>query len=249
MNLRSLQRHWNSLAKQDPLRAILTRSESRKDVPWDAERFFESGVVEVDLVLRRVQEIRPLVRRGRALDFGCGVGRLTQALATHFDQVFGVDISPAMIERARGYNRHGSRCAYVVNESADLSRFRDGQFDFIYSSITLQHMPKRFAKRYIAEFMRVLDRDGLLLFQLPSRRRGRWGWLRSAALSIADPLLHPFAPRVVMRGIPKQEVVDLLVQNGGEVLDIAPDQSAGPEWESYRYACGFRSPSGFLSQR
>ena len=249
MNLRSLQKHWNSLAKDDPLRAILTRPESRKDVPWDAVRFFESGVVEVAAVLRRAEEIRPLVRRGRALDFGCGVGRLTQALASHFDHVCGVDISPAMIERAREYNRAGSRCEYVVNESADLSRFPDGHFDLIYSSITLQHMPTRYAKRYIAEFMRVLDRNGLLLFQLPSRRRGRWGWLRSAALSIADPLLHPFAPRVVMRGIPKQDVVELLVQNGGEVLDIAADQSAGPEWESYRYACGLRSPSGFLSQR
>ena len=241
MNLRALQKHWNSLANEDPLRAILTRSESRKDVPWDAARFFESGVVEIDAVLRRVEEIRPLLNKGRALDFGCGVGRLTQALAAHFDHVCGVDISPAMIARARDFNRHDERCDYIVNESADLSRFPDGCFDFIYSSITLQHMPVRFAKRYTLEFLRVLDRDGLLLFQLPSRRRGPWGWMRSAALGILDPLLHPFAPRVVMRGIRKQEVVELLIQNGAEVLDIAPDESAGPEWESYRYACGLRS--------
>lgn len=233
MNLRSLQKHWNSLGSQDPLRAILTRSGGND--AWDAARFFESGVLEIDSVLRRVEGIQPLLQKKCALDFGCGVGRLTQALASHFERACGVDISQAMIGHARQYNQRGRRCEYLVNETSDLRRFSSGEFDFIYSSITLQHMPPRFAKRYIVEFLRVLHPLGLILFQLPSRRNGPWGWLRSLAQRMGEPLLHPFAPRVVMRGIHKQKVVELLAQHGGEILDIAPDESAGPAWESYRY--------------
>jgi 2-polyprenyl-3-methyl-5-hydroxy-6-metoxy-1,4-benzoquinol methylase len=235
LNLRSLQKHWDSLGRQDPLRAILARPEEKKDVPWDVEKFFQSGVFEIESMLRYGESFRPLRQKKSALDFGCGVGRLTEALAAHFEHVCGVDISPAMIQHARKYQHSGGRSEYILNETGDLRRFWEGQFDFIYSSITLQHMPARYAKKYIAEFLRVLNRDGLLLFQLPSRRAGSLARVRSLAHELFDPMLHPIRPRVVMRGIPQREVVQLLAGHGGEILDIAADESAGPEWESYRY--------------
>jgi 2-polyprenyl-3-methyl-5-hydroxy-6-metoxy-1,4-benzoquinol methylase len=57
-------------------------------------------------------------QHGRALDFGCGVGRLTQALATHYDKVDGVDISWEMINLARRHNQHGDRVKYFANRQA-----------------------------------------------------------------------------------------------------------------------------------
>jgi ubiquinone/menaquinone biosynthesis C-methylase UbiE len=234
LNLRALQKHWNSLGNQDPLRAILARSE-KKDVPWDVQKFFETGVSEIDEMLRYLESVHAPPGKKWALDFGCGVGRLTQALAKHFEQVCGVDISPAMIEHARSYQAHGANCQYLLNETSDLRCFPDGRFDFIYSSITLQHMPARFARRYIVEFLRVLQPAGLLLFQIPSHRQGKLARIRTLAHDVVDPLLHPFVPRVVMRGIPREEVIRLLREAGVEILDIAPDESAGPTWQSFRY--------------
>ena len=82
------------------MRAILARSE-KKNVPWDVGKFFQSGVFEIDAMLQYAESIQPLRGKKYALDFGCGVGRLTQALASHFERVCGVDISPAMIQHAR----------------------------------------------------------------------------------------------------------------------------------------------------
>lgn len=229
-----MQKHWDLLGRQDPLGAILARSRN-KNVAWDVEKFFQSGVFEIDAMIQYAESFRPLPQKKLALDFGCGVGRLTEALAAHFDRVCGVDISPEMIQHARAFQRSGSRSQYLVNETGDLRQFAEGQFDFVYSSITLQHMPPNFAKRYIMEFLRVLHPDGLLLFQLPSRRKGEFARVRALAHQLFDPVLHPIRPSVVMRGIPKQEVVHLLTAHGGEVLDVAPDESAGPAWESYRY--------------
>ena len=234
MNLRSLQKQWNSFSREDPLRAILACTEFQ-DGRWDTARFFHSGVVEIDSALQYAESIHRLDQKKSALDFGCGVGRLTQALAAHFERVCGVDLSPAMIEHARRHNRQGDRCEYILNESGDLRRFPEDRFDFIYSSLTLQHMPPRFAARYIADFLRVLSPAGLLLFQLPSRRRGPLGWLRSGAPALLASLMHPFAPRPLMHGIPKQKVVRLVSRQAGEVLDIAADQSAGTAWESFHY--------------
>ncbi len=54
---------------------------------------------------------------------------------------------------------------YVVNDSEDLP-FADGRFSFIYSNIVLQHMPQRFSKHYLREFIRLLAPAGMLVFSV-----------------------------------------------------------------------------------
>jgi SAM-dependent methyltransferase len=167
MRLRDLQRNWQRMAETDPLWAISTAPEYKAH-KWDLEQFFASGVKEIRDAMTDVRAARPDLARGTALDFGCGVGRLSQALADHFDHVTGVDIAPAMIGQGRELNRHGEGVCYVLNESSDLSQFSASSFDFIYSAITLMHMEPRYSTRYIAEFVRLLRPDGAALFQLPA---------------------------------------------------------------------------------
>ncbi|WP_420485333.1 class I SAM-dependent methyltransferase [Iningainema tapete] len=107
--------------------------------------------------------------RKTALDFGCGVGRLSQAMVQYFETVHGVDISPSMLKLADKYNQHGSKCKYHLNDQDNLKLFPDNYFDFIYSKITLQHMEPQYSRRYIREFLRILAPQGLLIFQIPSQ--------------------------------------------------------------------------------
>jgi ubiquinone/menaquinone biosynthesis C-methylase UbiE len=239
LNLKALRKHWDQFGSSDPLWAILTHPD-RKDSRWDIREFFETGVWEIGRSLEQVGALHPGLRKRRALDFGCGVGRLTQPLAQHFEQVWGVDISDSMIQQANDYNQHGSRCQYVVNQKGDLRIFPNGQFDFIYSNITLQHMPPRYSRRYIAEFMRVLAPGGVLLFQIPSQARetgstkiGRA--MRAFYYRFLWDILHPDTPYMGMYGIPKEEVVQLVTRHSGRVIHVAPDPAAEPEWEGYRY--------------
>ncbi len=167
MDLKELQRSWNELATRDAMWAVLT-GPLAAGREWDQQTFFRTGVEEIADVLARVGTAGAAPGRSRALDFGCGVGRLTQALAGEFEQVDGVDIAPAMIEQARSLNRFGDRCRFHLNEADDLSLFPLGHFDFVYSSITLQHMPPQYSRRYIAEFFRVARPGGVVVFQLPA---------------------------------------------------------------------------------
>jgi len=162
-----LQRNWEIYAQTDPMWAILMDPEQRGS--WDQAEFFATGKQEVSTVLDHLTEIGVDLRTGCALDFGCGMGRLSQALADSFGEVTGVDISPTMIEHARRLNRHGERVRYVVCDSGDLARLGDVNFDFIYTSIVLQHMEPRLARGYLAEFARLLAPCGVLVFQIPDR--------------------------------------------------------------------------------
>ena len=166
MNLAGVQQAWNELAAKDAMWAVLTGPLATRRT-WDADAFFKTGVAEVDSMLDRVRRAGVIPRFQRALDFGCGVGRLTQALGRHFERVDGVDISSAMIARAQALNRLGDHCQYHLNEADRLVAFPDGEFDFVYSMITLQHIEPQYSLRYIEEFFRVVRPGGVVVFQLP----------------------------------------------------------------------------------
>ena len=172
MDLSDLQTHWNALGEQDPLWAIMS-DPSRRGNRWNLEEFFDWGVREVDEIFNEKDRLQflPTAGVGRALDFGCGVGRLTQALAARFATCDGVDIAASMIEHARLYNRFGDRCRYHLNTQDDLALFQDDSFDFILTIAVLQHMEPRYALKYLQEFLRVLAPRGIAVFQLPSKRR------------------------------------------------------------------------------
>src|SRR6187401_2371852 len=98
MDLRELQNNWDTLGKEDPLWAILSY-EAKKGNKWDPVEFFRLGEKGIGEVMQYVSDLNLACARVSALDFGCGVGRLTQPLANYFSNVTGIDIAPSMIAR------------------------------------------------------------------------------------------------------------------------------------------------------
>jgi SAM-dependent methyltransferase len=167
MELDELQRHWDTFGRRDPLGAILTDPD-RLGQRWDEAEFLKTGQEEIAAALDHARRLGVPRQRRRALDFGCGAGRLTQALASFVNEAVGVDIAPSMIARARALNRAGARCTFQANDRPDLSRFDSGSFDVIYTGRVLQHMAPRYAEAYLREFARVLAPGGYLSFDAPS---------------------------------------------------------------------------------
>ena len=151
--LDDLEAKWDALGREDPLWAILT-DPSKAGGRWSPEEFFATGQAKIDEVFAALDGLGVPVRTGTALDFGCGVGRLTQALATRFDHVVGLDVAPSMIQLAKANDRSDGKATYRVNQSPRLEGVGDPSLDFIYSSIVLQHIPPAISTAYIADFAR-----------------------------------------------------------------------------------------------
>ena len=166
MDFDRLHDSWQKLGATDPRWAILSQA-GREDGRWDDAPFWRSGEDSIDWLARHLGGVRSMPKLDRALDFGCGIGRLTQALARHFAKVVGVDIAESMVAGARAANRHGDRVEYVHNARPDLRVFGDNSFDFVLTLIVLQHMRPDYSAAYLREFLRVLRPGGVLFFQIP----------------------------------------------------------------------------------
>jgi ubiquinone/menaquinone biosynthesis C-methylase UbiE len=168
--LSKLAEEWEALANQDPFWAILAFPD-KKENKWNVGEFFQGGEIDLQKYLDDLKVHKIEVEfKGKALDFGCGVGRITQALGHRFAAAIGIDISPRMIELAKTYNQDEEKCKYLVHQQETLSIFPDNEFDFIISVLVLQHMEERYALNYIAEFMRILKPGGILYFQIPTKK-------------------------------------------------------------------------------
>ncbi len=166
MELRRLQQHWDAFGEQDPLWAVLT-APGKRGGGWEVDEFFATGRQDVEHALGALAERGIAIERGRALDFGCGVGRLTRALAAEFASSDGVDVAASMVERARYLNQDGDRVRFHHNGAPDLRLFGDGSFDFILSLIVLQHMRPELMRGYLREFVRLLRPSGVAFFSIP----------------------------------------------------------------------------------
>lgn len=235
MELEQLQQDWDRFGRTDPLWAV-NSSRGARGGNWDEAAFFDTGRTEVAEVLA----LAAPPPEGRCLDFGCGVGRLTQPLAEHFREVVGVDIAPSMIKEAERYKGDAGNVSYVLNESEDLSQFTDAGFDFINCSIVLQHMPPQFALGYLREFARLLTPGGQAVFTLPSEPAAT---LRGRLYRVLPrPLIYAYKRRrdgatMEMNAIPIGRLIGELESFGLVVNKVRTSGSAGPNWIAYRYVC------------
>jgi SAM-dependent methyltransferase len=163
--LRALQDVWERFGRLDPMLAVLTDPARAAD-GWSEEEFFATGRTEVEATLEWIATLGVKPVGGPVLDFGCGIGRITRALAAQVGECTGVDIAPAMIERAQRGDGGGPGCRYVLNERDDLALFGDGTFAMVYSRLVLQHVPPGPQRRYLAELLRVLAPGGIAVLQL-----------------------------------------------------------------------------------
>ena len=173
---------WEELARREPYFAVLTHDDllgvQSSDVATTA--FFETGEADVASLLEAIA-----AARGRetsltaALDFGCGVGRLTLPLARRADRVVACDIAPTMLVHARQNAEKAGLHNVTFIENRELTQLPGDQFDLICSLLVLQHIPPSTGYEIIRTLLRLLAPGGVAALHLTFERPG--GGLRRLA--------------------------------------------------------------------
>jgi SAM-dependent methyltransferase len=238
-HLDRISHNWQQLGAEDPLWAVYV-APGTQGGRWDVESFLATGRAEVGRVLSSLTRLGVPTSRNTALDFGCGVGRLSQPLAQEFDRLISVDVSEAMLNRARELDRSGGNVEFVLSRKPDLGFVPDASVDLVYSSLVLQHLPRSLSGRYLAEFVRVLAPGGVAVVQLATRPtvsvKG-WafrllppaftGWFQRQVLGYPAPMR--------MQAMSRRWVRRQIVAAGGFILEALDDPTYGGHWIYTRY--------------
>jgi SAM-dependent methyltransferase len=179
-----MRRFWDEAAERDAFFYVDDRL--RYGDP-DLEAFWAEGPKVVARVLDIVgARIEP---GDTVVEIGCGVGRLTRALAASAERVVALDISERMIELARRHNAHLDGVEWIVGDGESLAPVADASADACFSHVVFQHVPDpRITLGYVREMGRVLRPGGWSAFQVsndPSIHRPRRRTLRDRVAVLA----------------------------------------------------------------
>ncbi len=178
---------WNERAREDAHYFVAFGRRGQDD-----EEFFSTAsdlVRELESELKRL----PAASERRALEIGCGPGRLLRPMSRHFAEIHGIDVSDEMIERARR-KLAGTPNAFPHHAGgSDLALFPDNHFDFVYSYAVFQHIPSaEVVFSYFKETARVLKPEGIARLQINGLPKSSKSYTTWEGVRVSADEIHAF---------------------------------------------------------
>ncbi len=149
------RRIYNEIGKASP-EEIVGNYPYHENFPYETQLLFKYG----DLRKPLFEDFNAR----RALDVGCGEGRMIRRLKSMFGQIDGADISSEMIEHAR---RRTPGSQFWVTNGHDVGAAPLRAYDFAYCTISLQHVCVFSIRDSIIKSVKqVLKPDGKMTLQM-----------------------------------------------------------------------------------
>lgn len=214
--------YWDSKARENAMYYIHSDLDYTRT---DESRFWASGPDNLDRTLEPFDVM--IGPDDDVVEIGCGIGRITRAIAMRASHVTGVDVSAEMVERARVALRDLDNVSLLVGSGGDLAGMQDASADVVYSFIVFQHIPDpAVTYGYVREIGRVLRPGGWTVFQvseLPEvHQRETWdssGGLRArAARALGRRPRGCLAPQWLGSAVDRKDLLAALA-DGGLVLE------------------------------
>jgi len=235
------QAYWAGQGAQNPWWAVLTGFEQGTELSTERKlEFYKSGVARLKLVLLKVQALGLLkkdsISQGTALDFGCGLGRMSNALASAgFQKVKCVDQAQTFLDAANQSLTELAGQGVVVDDVANRVDFvksapdllcvqPQSSIDFVHSAMTLQHMKPVLQMAYVEQLCDVLRSGGVGAFEIPT-------FIHNTAEDTHCNLFHE-GNKMMMHYTPQDEVTKHLQDRGCKVLDVSDTKLMGPNDET-----------------
>ena len=202
-----MREEWNARAREDAYYYVAFGRRGQDDTEFSDTA--KDLVRELEGELKRLPPPPPGNPR-RALEIGCGPGRLLRPMSRHFAELHGIDVSDEMATLARSKLADLSNVQVHAASGSDLRLFSDEHFDFVYSYAVFQHIPsEEVVWSYLRETVRVLKPGGIARLHLnglprTSKVYTTWEGARIAANEILSFALRGNVDLLSLTGIDTQ---------------------------------------------
>ena len=219
-----VQSVWKALGETRPHWSVLTGPEflPERMNPDAVSEFYHSGEKNIDTLVKTLARDGVDVSKLRTcMDFGCGLGRLSAALAPRFERVTAVDVSSSHLAMAREAiaQRGIANVDFVQLQTVD-GVDRLPQVDLVFSVIVLQHNPPPVMFALFKGLMGRIAPGGVGVIQIPT-------WLPNDYHFGVDEYLAHGGKQMEMHAIPQHEVLAAIRAAGMELLEVLDDYWTG----------------------
>ena len=161
---------WEKWGAKNPYFGVLSDKKflgKKLDTKLQKE-FYKSGADQVGTSIEKLRQLtgKQKLHFYHAVDFGCGVGRLSVALTEYSKKVTALDVSPSMITTARSNTPKNlqNKISYKIadNKLAVLP----AKYDLLYSCIVFQHIPTSRGMKILSKLLNNLENHGCAVIQI-----------------------------------------------------------------------------------
>jgi SAM-dependent methyltransferase len=220
-----IQSAWQQMGDEEPYWSVLTakRYAGSTISGKRLDEFYASGNAKIDQI-RNTFERNGIDPSGvkTCLEYGCGVGRVTQALCRMFEHVYAVDISAPHIKLGKDYlDSHQNPNVSWIHLSQFDQVPRLPAVDMVFSEIVLQHNPPPIISYILRCLLRLLKPGAVALFQVPTYRRDYRFTLDDYLTNMAP------AKKLEMHLLPQKEIFRIFAEEDIAVIEVMEDALAG----------------------
>jgi 2-polyprenyl-3-methyl-5-hydroxy-6-metoxy-1,4-benzoquinol methylase len=214
---------WHKLGETEPYWSVITQENYlQSHFKQNRDLFYATGEQEakvLDIALER--HFIEHNRMGRCLELGCGVGRVTGALARRYREVIAIDISEPHLQIAEEELQKQGVGNVKYERLAFIEQTQDfGPIDLFYSKIVLQHNPPPVMEVLLKNLLAALNPGGIGLFQIPVFKAGY--------KFLIEPYLNEDnQTSMEMHFFPQAELLKLVANSECRVWEIFEDDSIG----------------------
>ena len=215
---------WHHLGETEPHWSVITSQSYMQSNLGDNNHaaFYASGHAELtvfDAALARAGLGQQVF--GTCFELGCGVGRVTAALAGRCQQVMGIDISAHHIKLAEEHAQaKGLTNVHWHHATGVDTAVPEGGFDLLYTRIVLQHNPPPVMHHLLNKLLAQMNPGGVAYFQLPTYNAGY-------SFQLDNYLATDNTTNMEMHYLPQPALFALLARHGCELLEMREDDAIG----------------------
>ena len=222
--IKNVEATWSRLGQEDAHWSVITNEKFRKDRINDhIDDFFAMGerdIERVEAALNRVNTSLSCIKS--ALDFGCGVGRLSIPLARRCTHVLGADISSNHLREARENIRREAITNLDLSLINSIKSLRELQkFDLVFSLIVLQHNSPPVMLEILKALCSKVSDNGYLYLQAQTYKNGYEYDAKSDLINTSmDMAMHVLPQNVFLQTIQDAGLTILEVSEDGSAWDL-----------------------------
>jgi SAM-dependent methyltransferase len=221
-SVQKIQKAWEHLGENSAHFSVITNNDYLpENLETNLVDFWASGQAEADLAVAVLERyLSTPLDKLVCVEYGCGVGRVTMGLASHFGEIHAYDVSSNHLKHAEQQAVKESVKNITFHVCADSFLQPVERCDVFYSQIVFQHNPPPIIYHLVEKALSSLNENGIAIFQIPVYRLGY-------AFKINKWLKEDDDLGMQMHCLPQHHIYRLISEKNCQLLEVWDDNATG----------------------